>query len=209
MSQLVRTRVDCQVAARPRHKCAILPSFLMAVRVIHGLFGLKAPAPPRSTWHDRLRVRQELRGIAPHRPSACTRLVRHLPLTAIIAGCILIAGGSRLLPEEVVLEMATATIIASRPITVGQIAAFAELAPLDILERVRTAIDEQMQLRVRPLSFASVASDVMIAACRGTAEDSSSGQNQLVADKLKRSNLPSQYPDLILRPSQDTRRADP
>ena len=115
----------------------------------------------------------------------------------MVAGSVLIAGGGRLLPEEAVLEIATATLVVvlvvavmhypstcsalfgSRPITVGQIAAFAELTPPDIWERVRAAIDKQMQLRVGPLSFASVASDVMIAAFRSAAEDSSSNENQL------------------------------
>ena len=63
--------------------------------------------------------------------------------------------------------------------TVGQIAAFAELTPPDIWERVRAAIDEQLQLRVGPLSFANVASDVMIAGFRAAAEDSSSNEDQL------------------------------
>ena len=115
----------------------------------------------------------------------------------MVAGCVLIAGGGRVLPEEVVLEIATATLVAvllvavihypstcsailgSRPITVGQIAAFAELTPPDIWERVRAAIDEQMRLRVEPLSFASVASDVIIAAFRAAAENSSSSEKQL------------------------------
>ena len=199
----------------------------MVVRDVHGLFGLKPPAPPRSTWHDRLRVRHKLRGIAPHRPSAWTRLVRNLPLAAMVAGCVLIAGGGRLLPEEVVLEIATATLVAvllvavlnypstcsallgSRPITVPQIAAFAELTPPDIWERVRRAIDEQMQLRVQPLSFASVASDVMIAASRAAAEDPSSSQNQLRRRQVQAFKLAEPIPRQLspLRPRRSARRS--
>ena len=115
----------------------------------------------------------------------------------MVTGTVLTIVGNRLLPDEVGLGIAAATLVSvllfalinypstcsvllgSRPITVGQIAAFAELTPPDIWDRARADIDQKMQLPIGPLLFACVASDVRIAASRVAAEDRWSSESQL------------------------------